>query len=128
MLDVKKLIAGFLILAIGATASVLIFSSLANQKTESNIAENTNPSPVGNNAFLAQQTGANLTPEITNDPNNLTGALTDTMLNGIMNANPQGPTTDANGNQVMSQPNQAQMIAALSNADEKRSARWGNKC
>ena len=123
MIDVKKLIAGFLILATGAGSSVLIFSYLgslrANSGSSSELMANSNLSPVSGNAFLPQSQsedmGSTLTPDVTNSPDNITGNLTDTLLNGIMAANPQGPATDANGNPIMTPPDQAKMLADLSN-------------
>ena len=119
MIDSKKLIAGFLILAAGVSSSVFIFSYLnaPTTSTELSTNSNSNPSPVGDNAFLAQNTGnadESLSPDITNNPNNLTGTLTETMLTWIMAANPNGHVTYNNGNQVAVSPNQAAMLAELS--------------
>ena len=116
MIDAKKLIAGFLILAAGASSSVFIFSYLSAPAAGTELAANSNPSPIGDNAFLAQNTDENLSPEITNSPDNITGILTGTVLTGIMDANPNGPVTDANGNQIATPPNQAAMLAELSNS------------
>ncbi len=114
MPDVKKLIAGFLILAAGASSSVLIFSDLNAPSASRELAANTGSSPALGNAFAAQPSDNTLTPEITNSPDNLTGNLTGVILNGIMAANPQGPITAANGDQIMTPPDQKTMLAELS--------------
>jgi len=120
MIDVKKLIAGFLILTTGAISSVLIFSSINSPRASigsSGLAINSTSSLIGNNAFEQQSSddiGNASTSAIVNDPNNLTVKLAGTLLNGIANANPDGPITDDNGNIIMTPPSQAKMVTELS--------------
>lgn len=123
MIDVKKLIAGFLILATGSSFSILIFSYVNSPRVTAplGLAINSNLSPIGKNAFVSQpssKTAENiLTPDVTNNPNNLTGNLTGALLNGIVAANPNGPKTDANGNPIMTPPDQSKIIAELTKSD-----------
>ena len=126
MIDVKKLIAGFLILATGAASSVFIFSSINNSAQINNGASSglalnfttSSPSSIGN-AFAPQSqpenTSGDISPDVANDPNNMTGALTSAILSGVMSANPQGPNTDSDGNQTMAPPDQTQILAQLTN-------------
>lgn len=122
MIDVKKLIAVFLILAAGASSSVLIFSYLNNQKmaagVHAGLAVDSSLSPLGSNAFAPRpedNADNGPSPEITNSPNNLMGTVTGAVLAGVIAANPEGPATDANGNQTMKSPDQAKILAALAN-------------
>jgi hypothetical protein len=123
MIDVKKLITGFLILAVAAVCSGLIFS-LAN--FSSNAATNAgNGITIGGNvgsndanAFLpteaqVQETAAALAPGLASstmmvsstNPTNLTDNLAAEFVNGIVVANPTGPTgTDADGNPTFTTP------------------------
>jgi hypothetical protein len=119
MLDVKKLIAGFLILASGASSSIFIFSYLnsssANGSASAQLAANSNLSP--GNAFAAQDDSqADLPPAITTDPNNVTGQLTTAVLTGIIDANPDGPQTDTDGSQAANPPDESQIMAELSDS------------
>src|SRR4029077_16235176 len=77
-------------------------------------------SPYGQNAFVdpGTNTAANISAQIANtsssdDPNNLTGTLTDAFLNGIISANPNGPQTDASGTATFVAPDQQSIASAL---------------
>ena len=132
MVDVKKLIAGFLIVGSAAAGSGLILASIpAPSATQTpgvpQIAGvgNDAPSPVGSNAFVQQADTQNYFPVIdpsaiplanatSNDPksnpDNITDALAGAFMNGVTAANPDGPQNDENGNPVITDPD-AQAIA-----------------
>jgi hypothetical protein len=125
MIDVKKLITGFLILAVAATCSGLIFS-LVNfsspavaANTASGITIGADTAAAGDaNAFLpteaqVQEVSDALAPNLASstmmvsstDPSNLTDALATNFVNGVVVANPSGPTgTDADGNPTFNPP------------------------
>lgn len=125
MIDVKKLITGFLILATAAVCSGLVLSLVSNSSTatatvtpQATIAENTTSSTAAANAFLPNeptQIQSDFTPaqvasstmmESSTDPGNLTDALATEFVNGVVSANPDGPAnTDANGNPIIASPN-----------------------
>jgi hypothetical protein len=124
MIDVKKLITGFLILAVAAVCSGLIFSlvnfsSPATANTASGITIGGGTATANDaNAFLpteaqVQEVAAALAPELASstmlvsstDPSNLTDALATEFVNGVVVANPTGPTgTDSNGNPTFTTP------------------------
>jgi hypothetical protein len=133
MIDVKKLITGFLILAVAATCSGLIFSLInfspaVADKTASGItigggvADNTN-------AFLptesqVQEVADALAPELASssmmvsstDPSNLTDNLATAFVNGVVAANPDGPTgTDTDGNATFAAPDVNTIAASIAN-------------
>lgn len=126
MIDVKKLITGFLILAVAAVCSGLIFS-LVNFSTPTIVTNAASGITIGStsavtnntNAFLpteeqVQQVAATLAPGLASstmfvsstNPTNLTDNLATEFVNGVVAANPTGPTgTDANGNPTFVTPN-----------------------
>jgi hypothetical protein len=124
MIDVKKLITGFLILATAAVCSGLIFSlanfsSPATTDAASGITIGADTAAAGNdNAFLpteeqVQETVAALAPDLASstmlvsstDPSNLTDNLAAEFVNGVVAANPNGATgTDADGNPTFTTP------------------------
>ncbi|MGD1002982.1 MAG: hypothetical protein ABR884_00190 [Minisyncoccia bacterium] len=124
MIDVKKLITGFLILAVAAVCSGLIFSlanfsSPATTNAASGIAIGAGTAAADNaNAFLpteeqVQETAAALAPELASstmlvsstDPTNLTDDLAAEFVNGVVAANPNGATgTDTDGNPTFTSP------------------------
>lgn len=121
MIDVKKLITGFLILAVAAVCSGLIFSlvNFAQSPTTAQQVTIGGDAAANNaNAFLptqneVQEVAAALAPELSSstmivsstDPNNLTDDVATAFVNGIVAANPNGPTgTDANGNPTLNAP------------------------
>jgi hypothetical protein len=110
MIDVKKLITGFLILATAGGLSALI-TSRANTNANAQTADisATGTPAMGSNAFLAQSAAidpalASTTEAIANDPDNLTNILTSNYLDGLMAANPDGAQHDANGNVSLAPP------------------------
>lgn len=124
MLDVKKLITGFLILALGASASAWILSN--TQKATNNPLQAIG-SPASttenNNAFVA----GDATPEdviallslsssteaTLEQPNNLTGALGNSLLNDLAVKNPDGIQTDTTGNEQINKPDDQAILAEL---------------
>jgi hypothetical protein len=122
MIDVKKLITGFLILAVAAACSGLIFSLVnfsSNAKNNAGDGITIGAATNTDNAFLpteaqVQETIAALAPELASstmlvsstDPSNLTDNLAAEFVNSIVIANPNGPTgTDADGNSTFTTPN-----------------------
>jgi hypothetical protein len=124
MIDVKKLITGFLILAVAAVCSGLIFSivnfsSTATTNTANGITIGAGTAAAGDaNAFLpteeqVQETVAALAPELASstmlvsstDKTNLTDDLAAEFVNGVVAANPNGATgVDTAGNPTFATP------------------------
>ena len=121
MLDVKKLITGFLILALGASASAWILSGTNGQVAKilsaNNTAQNATTSSLGDNAFYPSQNIDVPTPpgETTPSSTNLTDGIADAFVNGIIAANPNGPQEDANGNASFTTPDDQTLADALQN-------------
>jgi hypothetical protein len=134
MIDVKKLITGFLILATAAVCSGLIFSltsvapNVATVATpQVTIGEIGNGAGMNNNAFLptedqVAEATAILAPDLASstmtvtstDPTNLTDALASQFVNGVVSANPSGPSgVDADGNPVLTDPDINAIAAAV---------------
>jgi len=130
MLDVKKLITGFLILALGASTAAWILSGTPNSlaNTAANVQGLTAAQPLGDNAFIATPTTTvpedvadllegelpSSTELALNDPNNLTAALGNSMLDGLISANPNGIQTDSDGNGQINQPDDQAILTELS--------------
>lgn len=128
MIDVKKLMTGFLIIAVAAGASALLISSIGSGKA-ADVATNTaQVSGIGNgNAFLPQTNSAQTEDFFTadadnpalasagdaimNDPNNLTNILANNYINGLATTNPAGATMDANGNPTLTPPDTNSIIS-----------------
>jgi hypothetical protein len=135
MIDVKKLITGFLILATAAVCSGVIFSlaSAPSTATQGTVAT---PITIGGvatdtdagNAFLPSEVNelvAEAAPALASssmmvsstDPTNLTDDLATEFVNGIVTANPNGPTqTDSNGNPIIDPPDVNALATDLANA------------
>lgn len=133
MIDVKKLITGFLILAVAAVCSGLIFSlvnfsSTATVNTASGITISADTAAADDaNAFLpteaqVQETAAALAPELASstmmvsstDPTNLTDNLAAEFVNGVVVANPNGAIgTDVDGNPTFATPDVNAIAANL---------------
>jgi hypothetical protein len=130
MIDVKKLITGFLILAVAAVCSGLIFSivnfsSTATTNTANGITIGAGTAAAGDaNAFLpteeqVQETVAALAPELASstmlvsstDQTNLTDDLAAEFVNGVVAANPNGATgVDTAGNPTFATPKWRQSL------------------
>lgn len=120
MINIKKLIAGFLVLAIGVSSFIFILSYYSTQKnkvTES-VALNSNSNTVYKNAFANQNsvTSSLTTNDIINNPNNITGTVLSEALTNIINANPQGPIINANGTISATKPDETKMLSDLINS------------
>lgn len=116
MIDVKKLIVGFLILAAAAGGSGFIFSYISFDNAPSSagatsaatqVAINTTSSSSLSNFFPTEQSTGGLIatlPATSTPSNNLTSAFANDFMNGVVSANPNGLTND-NGIQVLIHPN-----------------------
>jgi hypothetical protein len=134
MIDVKKLITGFLILATAAVCSGLIFaftnftpSTAANTASADGITINGVAPTNSGSAFIpteaqVQEVAAALAPDLASstmlvsstDPNNLTDQLATDFVNGVVAANPNGPTgTDTNGNPTFNPPDVTALAASI---------------
>jgi hypothetical protein len=140
MIDVKKLIFGFLILAAAAVGSGFILSyaggfisapsasagptiggatgsaagaaSLAVGETNAFVDTG---SVQGNAAEILQDTDTTSTDEAASSPTNLTNEFANSVLNGLVSANPDGVSMDASGNLDFNAPDTqsvAQSIAS----------------
>lgn len=116
MIDVKKLITGFLILAVAAVCSGLIFSLASRSAPAASVPQAAITATIASssiNAFLptedtqpSDEYVATATLAATSsDPNNLTDALATAFVNGVADANPNGPITD-NGQSVIAHPDE----------------------
>ncbi|HVO28940.1 MAG TPA: hypothetical protein VMT81_03090 [Candidatus Paceibacterota bacterium] len=124
MIDVKKLITGFLVLATATSVSAMALSRFAG--SFSPVAANA-PTPVvspgvGSNAFLTaypfEETSGTPPYDDVNatDTDNLTANLANAMLSGILTTNPDGPQTDASGNPTMAAPSDLGVAAQLASS------------
>jgi hypothetical protein len=136
MIDVKKLISGFLILAAAAVGSGFILSFAGNfippstgpegpSISETGAALDASAALGGANAFVdtgsLQGNAAEMLSDITtsstaavaSDPDNLTNTFADSFLNGLVAANPDGASTDSNGNPDFNTPDAQAVSQAL---------------
>jgi hypothetical protein len=116
MLDVKKLITGFLILALGASMSAWILSNVGAPQIAgiSNVSQATTTS-LGDNAFdQSENPDVPLPPDTsTSSSTNLTYGIADAFVNGLVAANPNGPEQDANGSTTLATPDVQTLTDAL---------------
>lgn len=156
MIDVKKLIVGFLILAFATGASALVISTIGGSSSPAaataapsvaiDDAIPTSTPLIGGNAFIPQPNNdqntdgladvtAPAAPTVTatssdDDQNNLTDALADSYLGGVIGANPSGPTFDTNGDPVITPPDLdgvANVVAEASATQELAVPNWDNE-
>jgi hypothetical protein len=128
MIDVKKLVTGFLVLATAVSASAFVVANFGGSfrlsTTTANVGSVTSAgnlsqaTALAGNAFLPQTPNAqannsgasniqNLpssTAAIAANPSNLTNILANTYLNNLVAANPNGPAADASGNENLLPP------------------------
>ena len=141
MVDTKKLLVGFLILAAAAGSSAFIISATTggssvplavNDAATANSGSATT-APLGGNAFVASQAApivddgsadALTDPTLTSatgtqavDPNNLTAVLAGSFLNNLVSVNPDGIQTTADGNMALTPPDNDEVIAQLTKSD-----------
>jgi hypothetical protein len=123
MLDIKKLITGFLIIAVAASSAALILSNLANRPGSGSAALVADNSETLNdqNAYVPTQqdvinaitgTNSNVVQALA-DPKNLTANYTDAFLNGLVAANPDGFQTDDSGNVQLQAPDANALVAQI---------------
>jgi len=129
MIDVKKFISGFLILAVAAVCSGLILSYIGNStsivKTQAgpqivgvgttstgalSPTFATNDSSGDSLAELQAELDTSSTEAEANDPNNLTATFANSLLSGFVAANPDGIQADASGEDNVTLPD-SQSIA-----------------
>lgn len=130
MAGVKKLIAGFLVVASGATIAALILSFAGNPSSGATASgESETPqiigvgSPddaaLGGNAFVPPPVVSNeeamAALATSSDPTNMTDAFANAFVNGVISANPYGPINESNGDPVIARPD-TQTIAAMAAA------------
>jgi hypothetical protein len=135
MIDVKKLISGFLILAAAAVGSGFILSFAGNftpstitatgpRISETGLPLGTSPtlganafvdtgSLQGNAAEMLSDIDTSSTAAVASDPNNLTNTFADSFLNGLVAANPDGASVDSSGNPNFSAPDAQAVSQAL---------------
>jgi hypothetical protein len=140
MLDVKKLITGFLILALSASASAWILSDITNSSSSvvsavqgpvatqplNNAFVNTTSSIPGDIADLLAGELPSSTESALSDPNNLTAAVGNSLLDGLISANPDGIQTDDNGNGQINQPDDQAILAELSDSQSMQNIKAPN--
>lgn len=140
MIDIKKLITGFLILAVAASASALLLTGTHASSVSGTAAAqtadvgqqiailNATTTPLETNAlnvFVPQTPAApvQLNPSdyenmplvdpSSTDDNNLTDVLADAYMNGVMQANPSGPQDDSSGNPDLNDPDTSAIAVAV---------------
>lgn len=135
MIDVKKFISGFLVLAVAAVISGLLFSRISGPSSGGNGQPAANePQLVGLQnantatqipglmnatstqdvqAILLAQLNTTSTKDKESDPTNLTNAFADSLLNGLVAANPDGVQVDSSGNEIVNAPDSLQLAVAL---------------
>jgi hypothetical protein len=143
MIDVKKLVTGFLVLAVAASASALLISAIGGSGGNFSVQNNSGVAIVAGvgsnggagapanaqqsaalsgNAFLPQDAAMINYGTVTSSTfsssstKNLTNDLASALLSNIASTNPSGPQTDANGNQIMAAPNDQAIIAQIASS------------
>ena len=134
MIDVKKLITGFLVLATIAVCSGLVLSLVAGNSSSKTAnaparAEHRGfriSSPVPTTAFvdtgslqgnateLLSYVDTTSTDAVANDPNNLTNVLAASFVNGLDAANPNGITTNPDGTLNIATPDTQAIAQSIS--------------
>lgn len=133
MINVKKLITGFLILAAAGGSAALIFSTTTGPATHNFAIASQTVSPdqlaINGNAFVNPPSAPDVVtnaldnavnPSVTSsteaelaDPNNLTSVLSGSFLNALVSANPNGVQSDASGNVALAPPDNTAVLAEL---------------
>ncbi len=136
MPDFKKLITGFLVIAVAASASAFVLSNAGNGSPvtiNDGAATDTSAVTEGNafvvstndvqNAILAQDP---VVAAALSDPNNLTATFTDAFLNGLSVANPDGLNQDASGTATVQKPATSTITAAFTKSSALKGFRIPN--
>jgi hypothetical protein len=138
MIDVKKLITGFLIVACIAICSGFLFSSLLEKsptttQNSSGISiagagsSGSAPSGLlnafvdtgsvqGNAAEILNYVDTSSTDALASDPDNLTNVFADSFIDGLNTANPDGITADQSGTPELSAPNTAAIAQEIASS------------
>lgn len=128
MIDAKKFITGFLILALGASTAAWVLSDngagVSSSTPSASTAGPTAPTP--ENAFLNPTSTvpsdivALLSGELPsstavalNNPNNLTASIGNSLLDGLIASNPNGIQTDSGGNEQVNMPDEQNILSAI---------------
>jgi hypothetical protein len=147
MIDVKKFISGFLVLALAAIASGFVLSYIGGSSTTAQApagpqiiginATNSGASPGAfvddasssvSIAALQAELDTSSTDVAANDPNNLTNIFANSLVSGFVAANPDGIGTDSNGNDQVNLPDAnelAQDITSGSALQNFKAPDWG---
>ena len=113
MIDVKKFVVAFLILAALASSSAIFLSGIINNSPSATASQKAftatsfGNSPIQSNAFApasAQVAPNNGVAALASDPANVTNHLADSLLTNFVAANPSGPRDDGQGNKVITTP------------------------
>lgn len=123
MIDVKKFVVVFLVLAAIASSSafILLNSNAAPGSSISAPSQTGNPLSLGD-AFAplpGQNSENNNAPGISataTDPNNLTDVLTNSLLDNLVAVNPGGPQSDGNGNAIIAAPDSQTILDEVSSS------------
>ncbi len=135
MIDVKKLITGFLILATIAVASGLTLSFVASQQPSGSAAATPAPgitinaggpgapfpkyafvdtgSLQSNAAEVLSETQTTSTAAIASDPTNLTNIFANSFVNNLEAANPNGIAANQSGTPVIATPNEQALVQGV---------------
>ena len=126
MIDAKKLITGFLILTLGASTATWILSNNNTAASQQTAATTGAVAQVPESAFVSPTStvptdilallSGNLptsTANALNDPNNFTAAIGNSLLNGLIAANPNGIQTDSNGNGQVNMPDEQTILTEI---------------
>jgi hypothetical protein len=132
MIDVKKFVVVFLILAAVAGSSALVLlnwgsssnvsvpgtvgASVASGGTSSVALGNAFTSPTGQGNYDASNNfsdGDSSSTASSSDENNLTNQLADSILTNLFAANPNGPQTTSDGQQVVAEPDPQTVVDGL---------------
>ena len=140
MIDVKKLIYGFLILAAAAICSGLVLSFVGGSSGGGTAAQTPNgPQIVGlgsasstalaDSGFAATgESAADATAQLQaqldttstqaqeSDPNNITNAFANSFLSGLIVANPNGVQTDSSGNPEFAPPDETSVAQTIADS------------
>ncbi len=121
MIDVKKFVSAFLILAALTASGVLLVNFSGRMPAAPTAGSITQNGSVPTNAFAPESAslpndasgGTDINAAITSDPNNLTNQLADSLLTNVITANPNGPQDDGSGDGLLTPPDPNAVIAGI---------------
>ena len=125
MLDVKKIITSFLILALGASAGAWILSGTNNRPAAEVSAGSPSSTALSasGSAFLPSANSNVYLPSLPDEATSsggLTDALSGAVIDSIVAANPNGPQQDENGDTMLNQPDEPTLTSELQNSPSLR--------